>query len=85
MQLGHCLFVHSKVASQRQVEAFRTLKEAHIENEKARVEADVLKVASKTYSFEVEHLQKELREERGEMARLRAELALEKEEKRKAQ
>ena len=45
LQLGHYLFVHSKVVSQNCVEAFRALEEARTEVEKARAEADALKVA----------------------------------------
>ncbi|EHA8587673.1 hypothetical protein COCNU_scaffold002951G000030 [Cocos nucifera] len=68
-----------------EVEASRDLKEAHAEVEKAQAEADALKVGLKTNSSEVEHLQKELREECEEMVKLRAKLTLEKEERRKAQ
>ncbi|EHA8586520.1 hypothetical protein COCNU_scaffold000478G000070 [Cocos nucifera] len=85
LELGHYLFAHSKAVSQNQAEASKALEEAHIEAEKARADADILKIALETHSSEVECLQNELREERGEIAKLRAELALEKEEKRKAQ
>ena len=73
------------MANQRWAEASKVLEEARAEAEKARTEIDALKVASKIQSFEVECLQKELREEHEEMVKLRAELALEKEERRKAQ
>ncbi|KAG1327514.1 hypothetical protein COCNU_01G014480 [Cocos nucifera] len=70
---------------ERWAEASRALEEAHAEVEKARAEADALKVASEIHSSKVQCLQKELREKCEEMAKLRAELALEKEERRKAQ
>ncbi|KAG1342512.1 hypothetical protein COCNU_05G007410 [Cocos nucifera] len=84
LELGYYLFAHSKVANQRWAEASRVLEEARVEAEKARVEDDALKVASEIHSSKVECLQKELREERKEMVKLRAELALKKEERRKA-
>ncbi|EHA8586187.1 hypothetical protein COCNU_scaffold000005G000010 [Cocos nucifera] len=77
-------FAHSEMANQRWAEASRALEEAYAEAEKAQAKVDALKVASKTHSSVVKCL-KELREESKEMAKLRAELALEKEERRKAQ
>ncbi|EHA8587541.1 hypothetical protein COCNU_scaffold002541G000020 [Cocos nucifera] len=85
LELGHYLFAHSKAASQNQAKASRALEEARAEAKKAQAEADVLKVTSETYSSKVERLQNELREEHGEMTKLRVELALKKEEKRKVQ
>ncbi|EHA8588942.1 hypothetical protein COCNU_scaffold007383G000020 [Cocos nucifera] len=85
LESGYYFFVYSEATSQNWAEAFRALKEARIEGKKARAEADVLNVASEIHSSEVEYLQNELREEHGEVAKLRAELALEKEEKRKPQ
>ncbi|EHA8588133.1 hypothetical protein COCNU_scaffold004190G000010 [Cocos nucifera] len=82
---GEDLSQEQNFLDDRKAKAFRALEEACAEVEKARAEAEVLKVSLETHSFEVECLQKELREEHGEMARLRAELALEKEEKRKVQ
>ncbi|EHA8587929.1 hypothetical protein COCNU_scaffold003611G000010 [Cocos nucifera] len=76
--LGHYPFIHFEAVNQNWAEASRVLEEVRVEIEKAQAEADILKVASKTHSSEVECLQKELREERSEMARLRAELVLEK-------
>ncbi|EHA8588125.1 hypothetical protein COCNU_scaffold004146G000010 [Cocos nucifera] len=84
LKLRYYLFAHSEVASQNQAEASRALKEARTEIEKARAEANILKVTSKIHSSEVKRLQNELREEHCEMAKLRAKLALEK-EKRKTQ
>ncbi|EHA8588770.1 hypothetical protein COCNU_scaffold006580G000010 [Cocos nucifera] len=84
LEFGYYLFARSEVASQRRAEASKVLEEAHAEVEKAQAKADILKVASETHSSEVEYLQKELREEHEKMAKLRAELALEKEEERKA-
>ena len=84
MQLGHYLFAHSEVANQNRAEASKALEEACAKAEKAQAEADVLKVTSETHLYEVVRLWKESREEHEEMAKLRAKLALEKEEKRKA-
>ena len=73
------------MANQRWAEAFRALKEACAEAEKAHAKVNAMKVALKTHSSEVKHLRKELREDREEMVKLRAKLPLEKEERRKAQ
>ncbi|KAG1342250.1 hypothetical protein COCNU_05G004790 [Cocos nucifera] len=85
LELGHYLFTHSEAANQRQTEASRALEEARIEVEKAQAKVDALKVASKIHSSKVERLWKELREQRKKMAKLRTELPLKKEERRKAQ
>ena len=81
--MGHYLFAHSEVANQRWAEASKAFEEAHAEAEKAQAEADALKVAWEIHLFEVECLQKALRREREEMVKLRAKLALEREERKK--
>ncbi|EHA8588909.1 hypothetical protein COCNU_scaffold007151G000020 [Cocos nucifera] len=50
-KLGHYLFAHSKATSQNWAEASRALEEARAEVKKARVEADILKVASETHGL----------------------------------
>ncbi|KAG1338556.1 hypothetical protein COCNU_04G008620 [Cocos nucifera] len=85
LELEHYLFTHSEAASQNWAEASRALKEARTEAEKAWTKVDLLKITLETHSPKVECLQNELREERCKMAKLRAELALKKEAKRKAQ
>ena len=52
LQLGHYLFAHSKVVDHDQAEASK----AHVEVERARAEADYLRVTSKVQIVEVEHL-----------------------------
>ncbi|EHA8586915.1 hypothetical protein COCNU_scaffold001165G000010 [Cocos nucifera] len=84
-KLGHYFFVHFEAASQNRTEASRALEEARTEANKAWAKVDILKVASKTHSSKVEHLQNKLREKHGKMMKLRAELDLKKKEKRKAQ
>ncbi|EHA8590195.1 hypothetical protein COCNU_scaffold016072G000010 [Cocos nucifera] len=44
LELGHYLFAHSEVASQRWVEALKALEEAHVEVEKAQAEVESIRV-----------------------------------------